>query len=344
MRYQIEKRDLAHVAEIADELGVVRPGRCAIATIVPKVRQLLELDHALVLSPIVRDDELRFELFHADGIPDVAYVERLFASGISSSPPRYAWYDPTHPEVWQRNRIIDARDLMSDEELAQTPFYQDTLRPAALHTQRQPRVLICEGSSLLAWFGGFHSKRVEPRQRALLRRLIAPMRSRLIVDRMLARAMRQQVSLHAALDELGAPTMILGRDGRVHETNAAARALCNPTELAAAAGDAIAGRPPSVGFDLIKIEERGTSHGWLAVANGHRDERVASSIAIAAQRWRVTARQLEVLQHVVAGRSNVSIALDLRVSQRAVELHVAALFERAGVGSRCALVAAVLGN
>jgi DNA-binding NarL/FixJ family response regulator len=46
--------------------------------------------------------------------------------------------------------------------------------------------------------------------------------------------------------------------------------------------------------------------------------------------------------HVVNGTPNTTIATMLRVSVRAVELHVTKLLDRAGVDSRAALVAHVL--
>jgi DNA-binding CsgD family transcriptional regulator len=331
---------------MADELAVVRHAQCGVANILPAVQRLLEVDSVLLVLPVLDTSGLRCERFQAVGLADNAEVQAMFASGFASSPTRFAWYDPVKPEAWQRNRVIDARDLMTDEQLAQTIFYQRTLRPANLHTQRQPRVLLCEGSSLLGWFGSFHSGAVQPRHRALLRRLIAPMRRRLSIDRTLAVALRQQASLHAVLDELGAPAMLVGRDGRLQENNAAARALSDqrPGELRAAIADAIKGQPSRISIDLVPIEERGTSCGWLALVRDARDEQMVACISRAQSCWRLTARQIQVLRRIICGQANLAIAIALGVSERAIELQVAKLLERVGAVSRAALVATVLSH
>ena len=344
MRYRLDKREEVQLAEIANELAVVRHRQCAVENILPAAKQLLDVDGLLVFLPIVDEERVRCERFQSIGLGDNTEVGGMFAQAFAFTPSRYAWYDPAKPEPWQRNRVIDARDLMTDEELSQTIFYERALKPANLHTQRQPRVLICDGGSLLAWFGAFHGGRVETRHRVLLRRLIAPMRRRLSIDRTLAVALRQQASLQTVLDELGAPAVLVGRDGALHESNAAARALSGqrPADLRAAIADAIAGRPSCISIDLVPIEERGTSYGWLALASGCRDERASACISRAQERWQLTSRQVQVLRRVITGQANLAIAIALGVSERAVELQVANLLERVGAGSRAALVGKVL--
>ena len=55
----------------------------------------------------------------------------------------------------------------------------------------------------------------------------------------------------------------------------------------------------------------------------------------------LTARQLEVLRLVVAGRSNAEIAAELFLAKKTVEHHVSAVFAKLGVDSRAkAIVAA----
>lgn len=66
------------------------------------------------------------------------------------------------------------------------------------------------------------------------------------------------------------------------------------------------------------------------------------SVTIAASRWKLTPRQAEVLRLIVQGESNATIARQLGISHRAAELHITAIFDRAGVASRSQLVAAVL--
>jgi DNA-binding CsgD family transcriptional regulator len=339
-------REESSLRDIAETLAVLRAGEDAVADSLHPIRELLQTERMLVVSPIVSDSGLDCERFHTSGMPNCDLVEQLFTKVFAKSPPRYAWYDASHPESWQRNRVIDARDLMSDDEFASNALYLECLEPTGLHRQRQPRVLLCEGNSLLGWFGSFHDGRVEPRHRTLLRRLIAPMRRRLSIDRRLAAARRKHEALEGALDEIGAPTMIVGRDGRIHESNAAARALADvgQRELAASVVDAIAKRPSAIGMDLVPVERVGVLHGWIAIARGCRDQRLRACLNAASERWGLSRRQGEILDAVVRGESNLAIASRLGVTQRAVELQVSGLLARADVESRSGLVAAVLGT
>ena len=48
----------------------------------------------------------------------------------------------------------------------------------------------------------------------------------------------------------------------------------------------------------------------------------------------LTLRELEVAQHITAGKSNREIAAVLDISHRTVENHIAAIFSKLGVTSR----------
>ena len=96
-------------------------------------------------------------------------------------------------------------------------------------------------------------------------------------------------------------------------------------------------------FELTRLREHGVGDHWLAVLRGPtHDPRIARAIALAASRFRLTPRQREVLHLVLRGDANTTIAAALTISERAVEQHVSAMFDRAAVNSRAALVAAVL--
>jgi LuxR family transcriptional regulator, maltose regulon positive regulatory protein len=61
---------------------------------------------------------------------------------------------------------------------------------------------------------------------------------------------------------------------------------------------------------------------------------------VAANRWRLTGRELEVLRLVAAGHSNAMIAERLVISEHTVHRHVANIFAKLGVSTRAAAVAA----
>ncbi|MBA3540107.1 MAG: helix-turn-helix transcriptional regulator [Deltaproteobacteria bacterium] len=107
--------------------------------------------------------------------------------------------------------------------------------------------------------------------------------------------------------------------------------------------DVVTGRPSLIPFELTRIADTGTPARWLAISRaGSFDERIACAVITATARWRLTPRQHTVLELIVRGVANTTIAAHLGVSARAVELHVTALFDRVGVDSRAALVSAVL--
>lgn len=341
MGYRVGRSETEALRAIDAELAVVRPDRSAVADTLPEIRRLLDLQTILVVSPIVDESGLHCERFESDGFEAPERIGELFSIGFAKSPPRYAWYDPASPEPWQRNRVLDARDLMSADELSETAFYRQCLRPGRLHYQRQPRVLLCDGRTLLGWFGSFHDGAVEQRHYTLLRRLIAPMRRRLALDRLLGLAERRQRAIELAIEEIAAPAMIVGRNGEIHEVNAAMSRVPR-RDAADAVRDAIAGRAGTLHIDLTPLAERGTNHGWLAIVRSSPSERIAAALDSASEQWSLTPRQREVLEGVVAGKANMTIAIELGITERAVEMQISILLGRAGVPSRAGLVSVVL--
>ncbi|HAG60234.1 MAG TPA: helix-turn-helix transcriptional regulator, partial [Arthrobacter bacterium] len=55
--------------------------------------------------------------------------------------------------------------------------------------------------------------------------------------------------------------------------------------------------------------------------------------------WDLAARELEVLQHLVAGQRNRTIASTLGISENTVKFHVRNLFRKLNVGSRTEAIA-----
>jgi hypothetical protein len=158
------------LAGIEVELATLHLDRpSAIEGLMPALHAYLGLENLLVVTPVERSHGgLRLERFHAHAFTDAERVRRRFDQFFRQSPRRYAWYDPTCPEPEQRNTFIDALDLMPPGEFERSMIYAHVLEPLDLHRKRQPRMLLCDGPSLLAWFGSFSDQRATPHQRALL--------------------------------------------------------------------------------------------------------------------------------------------------------------------------------
>jgi DNA-binding CsgD family transcriptional regulator len=77
----------------------------------------------------------------------------------------------------------------------------------------------------------------------------------------------------------------------------------------------------------------------LVRPEGESEERL---VAASAKEWGATARQAEVLRLLVQGHSNAAIALQLKIRENTVEVHVSSLFRKANVCSRIELVKRVL--
>lgn len=101
------------------------------------------------------------------------------------------------------------------------------------------------------------------------------------------------------------------------------------------------------GFDARELRLAGllqrvlrTTHGWQAererLLNGHPDL-LGSRLA------RLTPRQAEVMERVLAGRASQAIGADLGISTRTVEKHLEGAYRRLGVRNRAEAVALLLG-
>ena len=146
------------------------------------------------------------------------------------------------------------------------------------------------------------------------------------------------------MERLGAPAFVVDARARVFEANSAGRALFDQKpDLRDELRGAISGEASP--FELTAIADGGVPRAWLAIYRaGSRDERLAAALAAASARWRLTPRQRPGLERVQHGDPTTSIAARQRISLRAVEQHLTALFERAGVAGRAPLIAAVLSS
>jgi DNA-binding NarL/FixJ family response regulator len=142
--------------------------------------------------------------------------------------------------------------------------------------------------------------------------------------------------LGIALDALGVPALLVGSRDEVICSNAAARASPGgvrwPPEAVPANGTT--GLEPT--WLITPLDGPGVS-GWSLVL-WHAPE------AVLRRRWKLTTRQVEVLELVVRGMTNIAIAETLGIRPGTVEFHISAIFDRVGVNSRAALIANVMGR
>lgn len=335
------------IAELASELGTLRPGRRSpLDDILSGVREVLDVEIAVVYGVMAQiDGTLRVEPWHQAGGPRQL---RARMAGVFSTcePTPPLLYDPLSPDRAQRNRVIEAKAWFERRRPGawrSAPVIRDALAPLGLADHLQLRVLICDGSEMLAWFGIITPGPLLATHRQALAALHPVLRRRLAVERRLGGGPATHAALVATLGQLGAPAVLLDARDHIHHANEDARALLarDPAGFADAIAAARARRDHHLRVVLTPVA--GSLKAWLAIVGGReRAGHVESALAAAALRWRLTRRQREVLAMVVGGESNAAIAARLAVSVRAVELHVTALLAVAQVDNRVSLVAAVL--
>lgn len=346
MRGRLSKKDSARIRAIGAELETIRVGGPDVLDVIlPELRAVLGTATFVAIHLSERSLGWEIDLLHQEGFADPDYFVRVCETFFPNAPSRYAWYNAVSPEPQQRNRVIEAIGHIPPGELEASAIHSGFLVPLKVNGHRQLRALVCDGPALLAWFGSFHPEPLDARQYRVLTAVLPSVRRRLAIEQRIRAAPRAFAALAVALDYLGAPSFVLDRRGEIHEMNRSATALLASRHKAVRASlkDAVARRPSELAFELTQLRDKGTSVGWLAVLrSAEEDARTLEQVALAAARWRLSRRQTDVLGLLARGMSNLSIAAELGIGERAVELHVSALLDRAGVDSRAALVARIL--
>jgi len=341
---QLGRDDRSAVAGIASELAVYRPDSAPVLPqVMGAVHELLGGATASIFSLAEANGGLALTRCHLIDFP--ARFEPLFARFLSSAPRRYGIYDAARPEPNQRNRVVLSTHICSREDLESQPMYKQVFHPAGIGDHEQLRVLLCEGASLLAWFGITDPATFSTRQRRLLAALARPMRRRLLLERRMARGERAGLALEAALEHIAIPAFVVGRHGVIHEMNAAGRSVLEARrgELRRAVVDAIAGRPHQPVLQLVPLHARGLAPHWLVlIPAAAPHDRLHAQLAAAATRWGLTRRETEVASWIARGATNQRIAAELGCAEHTVEVHVSRILAKADLASRAELVATIL--
>lgn len=311
----------------------------ALEWLAPRLAVALGSDMAIGYSARVEEDRLRIERVSTTGLVGLLEVFNGFLARL----PPIGWtlYNPIRPAPCDRNRLRDAAELLAKTD--EKPPVWEIYRRFGFEHLRQVRVVLTEGASMVGYVSVFQASPFADDQSRALRALIAPMRRRLALDRRLADAPRSRAALEAALDAIGSPAWIVRRDGLVRHANAAAIRLGDGDRRGRREWLREVLRAPVDGVQVTPIRGAGEPDDCLVVARTDAVVRDASArLAATAARWGLTARLTRVLELLSRGASNRAIAAELAISESTVEQHVAAIFDRAGVGSRAAVVAELL--
>lgn len=161
------------------------------------------------------------------------------------------------------------------------------------------------------------------------------------------------VAFDLALEAIKAPALLVGSDGHILRANATARttlavdAASPRRSLALALTWASPGRATrdwrACAWDLTPLGRDRDVVGFLAILRGPPSEQaLGEALAAVRRRWKLTPRQVEVLELVARGLTNEMIAETLGIGKGTVEFHLSALFDKAGVSNRATLIARAL--
>jgi DNA-binding CsgD family transcriptional regulator len=158
-------------------------------------------------------------------------------------------------------------------------------------------------------------------------------------------------ALIAAMEAIGAPVLIVDTRGEVLHANSNGRPLVARDRRGISqsfARSVAAGGPNERGWELIPLSGQNGSPRFLAILSGV-PRAVAPVVAAAVApvvcvesartRWKLTARQTQVLDLLAGGLTNATIAECLHIGVGTVEFHIAKIFDKAGVDNRATLIA-----
>jgi DNA-binding CsgD family transcriptional regulator len=152
-------------------------------------------------------------------------------------------------------------------------------------------------------------------------------------------------ALDTALNAIDAPAIVVDLGGEVLHANTNAQILLEQDGpgVSRSLAEAIAGASADDSWDLTPLQGTEQRHGFLAVKRGSKDQvPIRDPLRMASQRWRLTARQTDVLRWLAHGLTNGLIAQTLGITERTVEFHLKGIFDKAGVDNRTTLLVKLL--
>lgn len=361
---RLSKRSQRRVRELTAWLGGTEPSVEAMPTLLPELHALLGLDSVAAFAYRPEEAKLSVDWLEARGQVNTERAHYYTGRLARRSRRRPGLYDAFCPEPAQRNRVvcIDYNRAVGTERLR---AYRRTFRRLGIdesswerdvgvmewadHEVFRPmgwrryhlRALICHGDGLLGWVGGCQDEPATERQRDLLRALVPALRERLHLEESVRDAQLWSAGVDALLNELAGAAFLVSKRGAIRRANAAGkheltrdRSLCNRVV------EAVTGRRRDSELEVTRIEVPGQSTYFLVRRYGADNLRARCDSATA--RWSLTPRQGTVLLCVARGLTNKAVAGALGISQKTVEHHLTAVFERAGVSNRAELLARLL--
>jgi DNA-binding CsgD family transcriptional regulator len=345
----------------------VEPGSEAMPVLLAALREALKADRTVAYGVDVGTERYHTAYAHAAGfLQSTASLTEVLDDFLPSVGDPWGYFDPARPAPPQRNQALRFRSLVEmaarepplheaasepwrllgipEEEWERTTERVSTragilYRRLGLERMAQLRTLVCEGPALLGWVGAFRSEPFTEREQSLLQSLTPALQRRLAMDTRLREAGLLGSALEAALEALGRPAWVVTASGRVVHTNKAGRMRLEQDArgLTVEIRQCLQSVPGTGPLFSSPLRSPGLPDHFLVMDPGLPPDG-AARLQKLSQRWGLTAREEQVLEHVVQGETNKSIAARLGCAERTVEVHVTHLLNKAQVESRSALI------
>lgn len=350
-------------------LTEAEPGAESLPTVLGVLKEALQAERAVAYGVEVGPERYHVSYAHCTGFPmSGAAVSAALEDSMPGRDYPWGWYDPARPDPAQRNRALHFRSLVEseaqqmplhdtpaeevgrrlgvkEEELGQVrervnARFRVMFRQLGVEHMAWLRALVCEGPALLGWVGLARAEPFNEREQRLLQSLTPTLQRRLVLETRMREAGLMSAALEVALEALGRAAWVVSASGRVVHANSAGRARLDKGEpdLAETLKRSASGLPGASPLTVTPLRTQGLPSHYLAIDTGTPSNAAVRLQALAA-RWSLTARETEVLSHLVQGTTNKGIAAKLGCAERTVEVHVTHLLGKAQVESRSALIA-----
>lgn len=332
------------VASLSYELTTIHLDGDAFGPLLTRIRAFLELDNLLLFCPQERITGWGIERIQADCFPNPSRCVARLIEFLHHAPYRFWFFDPIHPESDQRDRVVETIELVGATAYRASPIFREVIEPLHLEAHREIRALVCDGPLLLGWIGSLHGSPIAPEQRLRLAALLPALRRRLVADRALRGRELSGSAMASVIDRIRDPAFVVGASGEILIANRLARARLD-ADRAETLRVLAAGLTSQASGAIERVSLRGASMPpatLIILGAEHLGDPVDARIERAAEQWRLTPRQRDVLRLIARGHSNGSIAAHLGVGERAIELHVTVLLDRAQSPSRAGLMAVLM--
>jgi len=361
-----ESRNRALLEDLRGAIETLKPGTDVLPLLMGALREGLGAERMVAYGVEFAPEHYQASFCHASGFPQREDELHATLNGfLQQQPNPWGYYDPARPPEQQRNQALhfrphiqmeagaplhDAREEawgrlgIAPEEQARVRERVSTgtlalYRQLNLEQMFQLRALVCEDEALLAWVGALRSEPFTAPELGLLQDLMPSLTRRLMLEQRLREAGLLGSALEAALEALGQPAYVTTATGRVVHANRVGRERTarSTQHLAETVRQYVRGQVPQE-MTLTALRVPGLATHYLVV-DRNPDAQNSGRVLLLAERWGLTARESEVLEHIVQGASNKAIAARLGCAERTVEVHVTHVLSKAQSESRSALIA-----